>query len=123
MASELSELSSLARGLDLGASVASGGASKASAEDSLRELRSTMQASAFDLPPVDDFLTGSVLPRSSATSLQSTSPKRAPPAPAGPPPAPATPVAPAANAAAIEWLKANPNDPRATAIKAKLGLQ
>ena len=83
MASELSELSSLARGLDLGASVASGGASKASAEDSLRELRSTMQASAFDLPPVDDFLTGSVLPRSSATSLQSTSPKRAPPAPAG----------------------------------------
>jgi hypothetical protein len=31
--------------------------------------------------------------------------------------------APAANAAAIEWLKANPNDPRATAIKAKLGLQ
>ena len=44
-----------------------------------------------------------------------------PAAPAAP--APAAPVAPAANAAAIEWLKANPNDPRATAIKAKLGLQ
>ena len=44
-----------------------------------------------------------------------------PAAPAAP--TPAAPVAPAANAAAIEWLKANPNDPRATAIKAKLGLQ
>jgi len=44
-----------------------------------------------------------------------------PAAPAAP--APAAPAAPAANAAAIEWLKANPNDPRATAIKAKLGLQ
>lgn len=48
-------------------------------------------------------------------------PSGMPVAPAAP--APAAPVAPAANAAAIEWLKANPNDPRATAIKAKLGLQ
>jgi hypothetical protein len=34
----------------------------------------------------------------------------------------AAPAAPAANQAALDWLSANPNDPRAPAVRAKLGL-
>ena len=52
-------------------------------------------------------------------------PATAPAAPAAPQSATPAPgqAAPAANSAALEWLKANPTDPRAAAIKAKLGLK
>lgn len=43
-------------------------------------------------------------------------------APSATPVAPAAPVAPVANQAALDWLAANPDDPRAAAVKAKLGL-